>query len=874
MNPTIRKIQRLPRQTEDTLRDCFDLLRQECEEFGRVPDEVLEVSRWIRSEARKLRTEKTLELMRKVYIFEARHGQFESYMIALEWNREPEKRFYLPRREALKQAVDGIQGLLDKKYDLVAISMPPGTGKQVSDDTPVLTRNGWKNHGDLVVGDEVIGRDGEFKKVLHVFPKAAQNCRVHFSNGEVIDCHENHEWVVYDRPARKERILETKAIEARTLEYGAPAGMRGHRYSIQLPHRAAVQGETKKLPVPPYTFGAWLGDGTNMKPCITGAMKDVAILEGIVRDGYLISSSHRHAVTGCHSTYFQGLRNDLHAYGLCNRSRREEKYIPEVYLTASVHQRLSLLAGLIDTDGTKCGGGKYSFTTSEERLKDTFIDLLSTFGWRACVVEHQPTTSSSGIVGKKVYWSIQFTPDLEIPCRVERKKYVPKACTRRIAITKVERVAESIGNCIQVEGGVYLVGRKMIPTHNSTLEIFLLSMVIGLWPDKPNLSSGHSNILTNSLYMGVLNVIRDPEYCWADIFMGPLDIITNAKEQTIDINKPHRFSSLTCRPIGGSLTGATRCEGFLTADDLVSGIEEAMSKERLDKLWTAYTNDLKSRKKLGAAELHLATRWSVHDVIGRLEQQYGDDPRAKFIVLPALDENGESNFDYKYGVGFDTAYFEDMRANLDDVSWRCLFMNQPIEREGLLYHEDDLRRYYSLPDSDPDVILGVVDCADGGGDYVVMPVAYGYGDDWYIEDVVCNNGLPEVTNGLLVNMLLKHKVKQAQFESNSSGLRVAMDVAKEVKEKHGHTSITTKRTTANKETKIITNSAWVKEHCLFKDPSQYTKNSEYAVFIRWLTGYTVMGKNKHDDVPDAMAQLAEYIQGLAGRTVTVAKRPF
>ena len=122
-----------------------------------------------------------------------------------------------------------------------------------------------------------------------------------------------------------------------------------------------------------------------------------------------------------------------------------------------------------------------------------------------------------------------------------------------------------------------------------------------------------------------------------------------------------------------------------------------MSKERLDKLWEKYTNDLKSRKKKDCKEIHIATRWSVHDIIGRLERMYEGDPRAKFITMPALDENGESNFDYDYGVGFDTEYFEDMRNNLDDVSFRCLFMNQPIEREGLLYHEDELRRYFELP---------------------------------------------------------------------------------------------------------------------------------------------------------------------------------
>ena len=148
----------------------------------------------------------------------------------------------------------------------------------------------------------------------------------------------------------------------------------------------------------------------------------------------------------------------------------------------------------------------------------------------------------------------------------------------------------------------------------TTLENFLHSMLIGAHPDKPSLASGHSGTLTKSIYTGVLEIITDPvEYKWADVFPAAGKVITDAKEQTIDLGKKHRFASLTCRPINGSLTGATRCEQLLSADDMVSGIEEAMNIERLDKLWFQIQNDLFSRKKLGCKTLALATRWSVHD---------------------------------------------------------------------------------------------------------------------------------------------------------------------------------------------------------------------------------------------------------------------
>ena len=408
----------------------------------------------------------------------------------------------------------------------------------------------------------------------------------------------------------------------------------------------------------------------------------------------------------------------------------------------------------------------------------------------------------------------------------------------------------------------------------STIEIFLHSMMIGAFPDSCSLASGHSGTLTESIYDGVCGILNDPDYLWHDIYPGAGEIITNSKKQTIDVGKKHRFSSLTCRAIGASLTGATRCEKLLTADDLVSGIEEAMSIDRLEKLWTAYTNDLKSRKKLNCKELHIATRWSVHDPIGRLQSMYEDSARARFLVMPAVDEDGESNFVYRYGVGFDRKYYEDMKDNLDDCSWRALYMNQPIEREGLLYNADELRRYFELPSESPDAVISVCDTKDKGSDYCVMPIAYQYGNDFYIEEIICDNGNPEIVETRLTEALIRHKVKMSRFESNSAGGKIAEKVQKEVKSRGGITKITTKYSTANKDTRIIVDSPFVKEHFLFKDPSVTKGNKEYTRAVGMLCGYTMAGKNAHDDVPDAFSMLADFIQSFEQQIVKVIERPY
>ena len=411
-------------------------------------------------------------------------------------------------------------------------------------------------------------------------------------------------------------------------------------------------------------------------------------------------------------------------------------------------------------------------------------------------------------------------------------------------------------------------------TGKTTLGEFFISFVMGHYPNTPNLMSSHSGFMTRMFYDAVLNIITSNEYCWSDVFPDIVFEGNNAKEETINLGRWQPFKTLTCRPIRGSLTGVTRCEGFLYVDDLVSGIEEALSIDRLDKLYGEYTTDLKSRKKKKAKEIHIATRWSVHDVIGRLERMYEGNPRAEFIAVPDIDpQAGKSNFDYDYDVGFDEKYFHDMEMSMDDVSYRCLYKSDPIEREGILYHPTELQRYIGgLPDREPDSILAICDTKDTGTDYNFLGVFYQYGDRYYLEDLVFKNIDPGTLDELNSDMLVKHHVQQAQFESNKEGSRTANEVERLVKAKGGRCHITKKYTTQNKETKIIVNSSWVKEHVIFKDITEYEPKSDYGVMMSFLCSYTQLGKNKHDDAPDTLAMFAQFVDALLGGEGQVVKR--
>ena len=456
---------------------------------------------------------------------------------------------------------------------------------------------------------------------------------------------------------------------------------------------------------------------------------------------------------------------------------------------------------------------------------------------------------------------------LEWNREASKRFYLPRRKQLKVVADALQELAE---------GKLDVLAISMPPgVGKTTLAIFFLTWLAGRFPDKPMLTGSHSNSFLRGVYDECLRIMgKEGEYLWSDVFPN-IDIErTNAADLAIDIGTPKRFATLQFTSVGSGNAGKVRAEGLLYCDDLVSGIEQALSKERLDKLWEQYTTDLRQRKIGNCVELHIATRWSCHDVIGRLEQKYAESDRAKFIVMHALDENDESNFDYANGVGFTTQFYHDMRDTMDDASWRALYMNEPIEREGLLYAEDELRRYFELPDGDPDGVISICDTKDKGKDYAFMPVAVIFGNDYYIADCICDNGLPDVVEPRLVNCLIQNKVQMSRFEHNNAGGRIAKDIQEHVKKNGGITKITTKFTTSNKETKIILNSAWVKEHCLFKDKSLYKKKEDYGRMMDMLCSYTVAGKNRHDDVPDGMAMLSEYAQSFNRNKVQVFERCF
>ena len=191
-----------------------------------------------------------------------------------------------------------------------------------------------------------------------------------------------------------------------------------------------------------------------------------------------------------------------------------------------------------------------------------------------------------------------------------------------------------------------------------------------------------------------------------------------------------------------------------------------------------------------------------------------------------------------------------------------------------MYTDEELRRFITLPITEPDAVWGICDTKNKGTDFLFLPCMLQYGNDFYLTECVCddnsNYGIQyERTSDLIVNT----GMQQCQFESNNGGDRVALEVSKLVEEKGGHCNITTKYTESNKETKIIVNADWVKKHVLFRDRENYKPKEDYGKMMGFLLSYSVRGKNPHDDVPDGLASFALFVTTGFVRAAQIIQSP-
>ena len=428
-----------------------------------------------------------------------------------------------------------------------------------------------------------------------------------------------------------------------------------------------------------------------------------------------------------------------------------------------------------------------------------------------------------------------------------------------------------------LEDGKYdFYGLSMPPrVGKSTICIFFYAWIIGKRPASHNAMSGHSGILADRFHNDLIKLTENEEYTFHEIFPDVQLVSKSSEKNELYYDAVESFATTTCRGIDGTWTGAVDIseDGYLYVDDLVRDRKESLSLKRLEGRYQDYLNILVDRKNDGSKELMVGTRWNVADPLGRIEKQYKNNPRYKFRKLPALNEKGESNFDYPV-KGFSTKYYHNMRDRLDKNEWMAKFMQTPFVREGLLFPADELRYYNGvLPEGDHRVI-GACDVAWGGGDSLSMPIGYEYPNgDVYIPSWIFNKGKKEVTIPLVTGKIIGEKLTEIQFEANNGGDMYSDRVSTELEKHNYHCSCSYKKAPGNMEkmTKMVAYSGDVKKHFIFLDPEH--QDQEYSDAMDELNMTVQIGDNEHDDAGDGITQLAMKIYGDIDGPASIIQSP-
>ena len=399
------------------------------------------------------------------------------------------------------------------------------------------------------------------------------------------------------------------------------------------------------------------------------------------------------------------------------------------------------------------------------------------------------------------------------------------------------------------------------------------------YPEKSNLYTAYSDKITGGFYDGVIEIITDPTYTYADIFPENVQtrLITDGKDTTIDLIRKKTYPTFTMRSIYGTLNGACDCSGMGVADDLFSGIEEALSLDRQTTVWGKFDNNFMKRLKRKAKLINMGTRWAPLDVQGRRKALLENNEEYKTrrwnaIIIPALNENDESNFDYPYDLGYSTQDYLQIRASFEEnddmASWFAQDQQEPIDRHGALFTTDNLQYFKpeDLPERVPDRIFAAIDPAYGGGDFVSMPICYQFGVNYYIVDVVYSDGdktvtVPEVTERIAYH-LRKYfpKTAEVHFEETKSTEEYRKLCNEEWKKLNVPVNTThdPAPNDISKKDRIRNHAPDIKNLRFLE--RQY-RTAEYQKYFTNILTFKIEGKNKHDDGIDSTAQLCDMIYG-------------
>ena len=873
---------------------------------------VIGINEEIRVQKDKGMQVKLYEAMKQTYYYLARY-LFEYFLPAMEFGIPPEKQFIAPRTCVLNRVAREMTKFYYREdRPIMTLSMPQGTGKEQPLSSKILTPTGWITMGDVKVGTKVIGADGKACNVTGVYPKGVKDVyRVEFNDGTYVDCGLEHLWEVQTledrRNNKKPRILQTKDMIGKEIK-GIKSPYRD--YSVRLVKPIEFESKLTKNDLDPYYLGTLIGDGSlsrehfnitiaenEMLEKISNTMPKTDMLRKLKGDNYdyaIKNVKTRINEDGKKKPSYT--KEKIVEYGLNGVSNT--KFIPQKYLFASIEERIKLLNGLMDTDGYVGDGENCcEYTTVSEQLCKDMIELVQGLGGKAKyttkIGKYRKSNGEVQICQKvyRVWITLNFNP-FSLTRKASNWKKSEKYYKKYIS--SITKVRQEECQCIMVDHPEHLyVTDGYTLTHNTEISKRFMSWAIGKDSHLPNMMISYSAaIAKDKFYNGIDALIKDDYGNYGKIFPKIRELYRSGETLSLDYTdepnrkKPHSEYTLYCVGFDGSVTGRTRAHNILYADDLVKDIEEASNKDIMDKKWIEFTGTIKKRMQGKCKMLLVGTMFSINDPLTRTINYYREHEPERLIEIriPGLNENDESNFNYKYGYAITTKMFHEDRDLMDPVSFSCLIQQNPIERAGLLFFEEEFKKFdlstYERNEEEYQRTVAACDVAWGGDDHLSMPIVdeYSNGDcpviKWIFLQGDKDETIPEV-----VNAIITYGVTYVCFEANNGGDMYADAVNRELKKK-GYTEcfVTSKKAPTNKSKldRILAAQGFIKgadasdyrmiipTRESIKSDKQFNEALNEVFAFNQSTAKNVRAK-QHDDAPDSASMLASNVLGVQTR---------
>jgi phage terminase large subunit-like protein len=557
--------------------------------------------------------------------------------------------------------------------------------KALSTDTPILTVNeGWKNHIDLEPGDLVYGLDGLPVKVVANtgIMEGAQCRRINFHDGYLIASSE-HEWLV--RRKVRARVAggygdQRDTYYVDTIKTTDNLPVKDWNYLI--PRTPILRTESQLLQLDPYVLGVWLGDGTAAKGEITSA--DPEIFESFRMAGFTCIES----TTGPYGYRIGGLKGILKLMDLLGN-----KHIPYRYLVGSPAQRLALLQGLMDTDGSCNTRGTAEFTNTNESLVNGVYSLAASLGMQP----HLNKFESKNTGRYKPTFQVSFQayksmPPFRLKRKLDRCKDGERINKGRY-INSVDEIESCPVNCIQVDSpdGIYLAGYNLVPTHNSTIMTYGLNIQEVL--KDPNTRIGifsHTRAIAKSFLRRIKHTLESNELLKAlfpDIlYQNPITQAPKwSEDEGLVVNRPSVFQECTFEA-WGIVDGMPVSKHFsvLNYDDIV--VRESVSTpEQIEKVDECFRLSL-NLGSYGGKKRVIGTTYHFADQYEKLKDQGGWVVR----IHPAEDANGNP-------VLLSPEILAEKRRQLGPYVYNCQMLLNPVAKEDQRFRMEWLQFYRTLP---------------------------------------------------------------------------------------------------------------------------------------------------------------------------------